>query len=153
MPVHHGLIRLSCCQGCSLAHIIVLWRDAYGITVPSITARCTVHKLWLTPTDCYIRDVWPFPVESTGSRWGWMEWRTFIFQLMHAVNKYAHRERGREGATWGDLWVIMDYEYVCAHNEIYKLSQIPRCLIPQHVPPTFTRLTKCLPGHFVRAYY
>lgn len=42
-----------------------------------------------------------------------------------------------------------------AHNEIYKLLQIPRlgfrsrCLMPQHVLSSFTKWTKCLLGHLV----
>lgn len=35
-------------SGCSLTHIIILQREAYGITVPSITAYSTVHIPWMT---------------------------------------------------------------------------------------------------------
>lgn len=45
-------------SGCSLTHIIILQREAYGIIVPSITATSTVHVPWMTDWR-YIPDVWP----------------------------------------------------------------------------------------------
>lgn len=68
----------------------------------------------------------------------------FICQLkcihIHTHTAEIQRERGGAGATSADLWVIMGHEYVCRHNEIYKLLQILRlgfyslCLMPRHVP-------------------
>ncbi len=45
-------------SGCSLTHIIILQREAYGITVPSIIAYSMVHIPWMTDW-CYMPDVWP----------------------------------------------------------------------------------------------
>lgn len=70
------------------------------------------------------------------------------------IGREGQKEEGGSMSHMNDLWVIIAYEYVCAHNEIYKLLQIPslgfcsRCLMPQHVPLAFTKLTKCLLGHF-----
>lgn len=152
-------------SGCSLTHIIILQGGTYGITVPSITAYSTVHILWMT--GCHyilmhlienIQSVWASYVDSSHCSQQrmlaiYMPINVHMLQI-YATTDRRTRRRNRAGAPQTDLWVIMGYEYVCAHNEIYKLLQMPclgfcsSCLMPQHVLLAFTKFTKCLLGHF-----
>lgn len=69
--LNYGFIESACpscldpiilLSGCSLTHIIILQGEAYGITVPSITAHSTLHIPWMTDYR-YIPDVWPILLE------------------------------------------------------------------------------------------
>lgn len=70
--LNYGFIESACpsyldpiilLSGCSLTRIIILQRKAYGITVPSITARSTVHTPVMAEHG-YTAAVWPILLKS-----------------------------------------------------------------------------------------